>query len=886
MDSYSVNGRCYCHFGWHAFDHDIDKVMVPTPAGPKNVRQVCEQIRSKFGTGPTKNRVSYNTVACGHGPVNNAGDENWNVCPGRVDMGPAGCQKFGPFWDLAGAYGKTPPPPLPPPPPPALPVTSSSGCTYERGIDYDGSDVTGGVQTADEDMCATMCSNNNACTHFTFLFGKCYQKTSAKGRKISDAAISGACGSGGGGGGGGDDGDMIDQGNRATNGKPVVLKGTLAVAGTLMMTIKGPQTSETNGKNPFSSYFLDLIFTLDNKKYTVPGYFAADGNAAHSGAASGNQWRAHFRIPHAGVWEWRTTWTNADGNKVNEIQTEQGSFVAKNQRANRGMLVPDGTRYLKYGDGTPWIKSGTDSPENMLAFGDFDQTTATHKYNQHVRDATDRTKKYQWKNGKGKGLLGGLEYLSSKGVDSIYFLTMNVNGDGNDVWPWIQKDSRDRFDCSKLDQWNLVFDAAEDLGINLHVVLQEIENDKLLDAGWMGKSRTLYYRELLARFGHHSMVINLGEENKNSVAQRRQHIQYLTKTDPYNHPIALHTFFEDMYGEPGLDVASVQVYSPQNAGDWIGKYIKKSGDAGKQWVVMMDENGHYSKGAPPDAVDPNQDEMRKKVLWPTLMAGGGGFEWYFGYSLAHNDLNAEDWRSRDRLWELSARAVKFMKALPFTAMDPCGGLVNSNAALCFGSAAEAKFVLYFSTTSTNNVPKFDLRFANKNTQFAVYWFDPAGSSNNLQQGVEINGGGWKSIGNPPRSGRDWVALIQKKNNAISSMASIAHQSNSVALPSTGAISSTTNKNPAAFVAAALGLVVCCLVAAAVALSRRTISVRRQCESIHMLEWDDLPGKQESGNPALCPDGSYVQAVEAQIITASSGGVRIDSLSGSSTVYEI
>jgi len=30
-------------------------------------------------------------------------------------------------------------------------------------------------------------------------------------------------------------------------------------------------------------------------------------------------------------------------------------------------------------------------------------------------------------------------YLSNQGVNSVYFLTMNVKGDGKDVWPWISK---------------------------------------------------------------------------------------------------------------------------------------------------------------------------------------------------------------------------------------------------------------------------------------------------------------------------------------------------------------------------------------------------------------------------------------------------------------
>jgi hypothetical protein len=81
--------------------------MVPVPEiGQRTVRDVCHKIREQFGEGPKNDRKYYNTVACGHAPFNNAGDEDHDACPGRVDMGSEGCQMYGPFWDLAGAFGQ------------------------------------------------------------------------------------------------------------------------------------------------------------------------------------------------------------------------------------------------------------------------------------------------------------------------------------------------------------------------------------------------------------------------------------------------------------------------------------------------------------------------------------------------------------------------------------------------------------------------------------------------------------------------------------------------------------------------------------------------------------------------------------------------------------
>ena len=88
-----------------------------------------------------------------------------------------------------------------------------------------------------------------------------------------------------------------------------------------------------------------------------------------------------------------------------------------------------------------------------------------------------------WQGGKGKGIIGGMNYLASRGVNSIYFLVMNVAGDGDDVWPWIHPDSTLRYDVSKLAQWEIVFDHFDDLGMHLNVFTQETENDTLFTGG-------------------------------------------------------------------------------------------------------------------------------------------------------------------------------------------------------------------------------------------------------------------------------------------------------------------------------------------------------------------------------------------------------------------
>ena len=145
-DSYAVDGVCYCDSN---FDHGIENVNISTPVGNRTVRQVCDDIRDVLGTGRSSGRALYNDIQCGNGPANNAGDEDPGRCPGRVDIGPGGCDDIGPRWDLDAVYlnDSTSPNPEPDPaPPPEPPIdangTSASHNSNAAGFAVDGNNGT------------------------------------------------------------------------------------------------------------------------------------------------------------------------------------------------------------------------------------------------------------------------------------------------------------------------------------------------------------------------------------------------------------------------------------------------------------------------------------------------------------------------------------------------------------------------------------------------------------------------------------------------------------------------------------------------------------------------------------------------------------------------
>ena len=560
------------------------------------------------------------------------------------------------------------------------------------------------------------------------------------------------------------------------------------------LTFTGPETSESAEPNPFRDYRLNVTFAKGRTRYVVPGYYAADGNAAETGAKAGNKWRVHFVPDETGKWSYTASFragpdialsSDADAGAAAAFDGAEGTFTVKSSDKTgrdfraKGPLRYVGKRYLQFAEtGEYFLKGGADSPENFLAYADFDDTYDTgelkregeakggeflHRYGPHVKDYKrgDPT----WKDDKGKGIIGALNYLASKGMNSVYFITYNIDGgDGKDVWPWTSPKEKFRFDCSKLDQWEIVFSHTDKLGLMLHIITQETENDQGLDGGELGPQRRLYYRELVARFAHHlAMVWNLGEENTNTDEQRKAFCRYIKDLDPYDHPIVCHTFpgkydevYEPLLGYEYFDGPSLQTNDTHAQ---TIKWLDRSAAAGRPWFVCLDEIGPAHTGVMPDADDYWHDEVRKKHLWGNLMAGGAGVEWYFGYKFAHNDLNCEDWRSRDHLWDLTRLALEFFQQhLPFAKMTHHDELTSAQDDYCFALPGEF-YAIYLPNGGTTNLDLGD----NSGT-FTLRWYNPR-VGGPLQMGSvgQVSGPGSVAIGQPPQDpDKDWVALLRKQ----------------------------------------------------------------------------------------------------------------------------
>ena len=552
------------------------------------------------------------------------------------------------------------------------------------------------------------------------------------------------------------------------------------------LTVQGPDLDENSEPNPFLDHRMIAFFIhpFSDQSFRVAGHFAADGAAAESSATAGDVWRAHLCPNKPGTWyywiqfktgddiaisEFFNPGTKTDGNRsYGSFEVGPSDKTGKDFRS-KGTLRPVGERYLRF-EGTReyFLKGGADSPENLLGYEDFDGTpNASHNYAPHLPDFNGGP---TWQGGKGQSLLGALNYLSSTGMNSIYFLTMNRTGDGDDVWPWTGKDERLRFDVSKLDQWERIFSYMDEMGLMLHVVTQETENDKLLDGGSLGTHRRMYYRELISRFGHHLAITwNLGEENTNTAWDADDFFKYFRRWDPYQHNVVMHTFphrkFEKyipLLERGALTGASLQVTDMTNVHNETVTWVNEPRKYDINWVVTLDEIGPQENGVVPDSLNFWHHNVRQQALWGSLTAGGAGCEWYFGYQHPNDDLDCEDWRSREHMWTLTGHALNFFKdnSVRFDRMRPADDLTDKPLDWCLAEEGQAYVVYRFAESGE---PRLDL--GSSGAPFKIRWFDPR-NGGPLQNGSvdSVTGPGWKKIGNPPSDPTmDWVVLIRSEN---------------------------------------------------------------------------------------------------------------------------
>jgi len=535
--------------------------------------------------------------------------------------------------------------------------------------------------------------------------------------------------------------------------------------------------------NPFLDYRLQVVFNGPNgKQHDVPGFFDGDGQ----GGRAGNIWRVLFSPDEVGQWRFQASFrkgpqvaASLDPKAGESVSFDgcKGAFIVAPQDKNApgylkwGRLEYVGKFYLKFRDGGYWIKGGADEPEDFLGYVGFTNTPkATHRFATHVQDW--RPGDPDWDNGKGKGIIGALNYLSSQHMNNLYFLPMNIGGDGKNVWPYLgpidPKGSTNNdnlhFDLMKLRQWEMVLDHAQHRSIFLHFVLNEAEhaNKNELDDTALGVERKLYYRELIARFGHHvALQWNLCEEYnldiKLSPELIKSYAEYIHAVDPYDHPITVHhagklpAAWNPFLGFRLFPVTSFQWEHTEIVEAWR----KASKHAGFPQVVGMDEF------FPDNASITNADRHRREYTWPIYLSGG-----QLEYILA-DLIKTDDFRKYEPVWKYTWYARKFLEEnLPFWEMEPMDHLLTGAATYqgknnlvtgqVFAKAGEI-YAVYVPVGEKTGV----LDLSSAGGKFVQRWYDPR-TGDFASASKVIEGGKPVVLGPPPSdTAEDWAVLIQR-----------------------------------------------------------------------------------------------------------------------------
>ncbi|KAI0561106.1 hypothetical protein FGB62_93g014 [Gracilaria domingensis] len=586
----------------------------------------------------------------------------------------------------------------------------------------------------------------------------------------------------------------------------------------ITIDFEGPKTSEAAATNPFTNYRLDVTFThgASGVKYVIPGFYAADGNAAETSAQSGNIWRVRFTTARTGKWSYVASFRKGDFIAVRDIDGvstsfdgEGGNFVVGARQFQppdlraKGRLQYVGQRYLRYANGEYKLKLGTNTPENVLAYKGFDGEPTPLTFESHLKD---------WRSGdptwgsddRGKEMIGAVNYLSNMGVNSLFAILMTVKGDSKgQVHPWRSQKDRIRYDVSKLEQWEVVFDHAERKGISLNLAFCETENEAIFEheAGLSKKtgfalSRKVYYREIIARFSHHlGFATIIGEENGwteehkhgggfpwgvgNSHQQRRMFSQFIRNIDPYKSPIGVHTFpslKEEVY-TPMLgphngvrhESASLQMARKWSTYEETRHWVDQSIVHGMPWVVAADEVGSDREGVPggvplASSGKPNVS-FRAVLCWGNIMAGGAGVEVFS----ARVDQSLSNFREFDSIWAEFSRPVSLFQDhnIPFWAMHAYSNIVTpkkkmNNGQWMYGFAKLGDVYVIYQSGEIEPL----LNLSGVGGKFQVRWFDPRPSlSSNLELGsvLTVSGGNGKvELGKPPYArNRDWAIVVAR-----------------------------------------------------------------------------------------------------------------------------
>ena len=181
----------------------------------------------------------------------------------------------------------------------------------------------------------------------------------------------------------------IRQRRQLQTAPTVQVQGELKKWHKVTLAIQGPMSEENHLDNPFTNYRLDVTFvhTLTGTTYKIPGYYAADGDAANTGAKAGNIWHVHFAPDHTGEWTYAIDFqggvtfmaiqVQTQGTPVTPAHQTTGTFNIENtdktgrDHRGKGRLRYVGKQHMQFQEtGEYFLKAGSDRYAKIFSWID------------------------------------------------------------------------------------------------------------------------------------------------------------------------------------------------------------------------------------------------------------------------------------------------------------------------------------------------------------------------------------------------------------------------------------------------------------------------------------------------------------------------------------
>jgi len=486
--------------------------------------------------------------------------------------------------------------------------------------------------------------------------------------------------------------------------------------------LPGPESKGRGEPNPFN-IIVDVTFTgPSGKQFIMPGFYDGDGK----GCLNGSVWKVRFSADETGHWKFTSRSSNS------KLNAHSGTFIVTASekdspdfyrwgRLEAVATAADNIRYLKFREGPYWMKAGCDDPENFLG--------NLSNYNMNIKR------------------MEAVDYLSAKGINSIYIMTHTIDGDGKDVWPWLGLDVKEakanggsgsRFDVTKLEEWRELFEYMQVKGMVVYIILED-------DSGWKDYDHIRYYREMVARFSYlPALIFNFNEEyNENyTLYEALDFISQLKKLDPFNHPCGIHNVNlpnDDYIAASQMDFTSIQTGT---AGENVAPGPLQYNQLVVDWINRCRSLNSRNLMV---GIDEGRLEEDRKIWWSTYI-GGGVWE---AHVLGPYNRPMSAW---DTVWtELGGTRI-FMESLPFWEMVSDNSVVKSGYAFCLAKPGEIyAFYLPAGGSITIELPR--------GQNFSAGWWNPDNGKDGRFQNESLIKGG-RSIIVPPGPG-DWAVRLTR-----------------------------------------------------------------------------------------------------------------------------